>query len=696
MMIRTCLFVAALAFTTLTTAAQKDLAYECEPPILLGHTNGLNHPAAITIEGDYAYIAQEKDNALVIVDLSDPANPAIIAYADDLPVFIDEDTRILVNQSALYIDGSIINIEDKTDPWFMRYGSSASRPIFNGTIFAPTSFQSTLSVTYDASRPYALGLDPLDESVPLQGNPAAMIDGLMVTDQLARWNIDDPLNPVLVEPSSYPTSTQLPHQLRHEPPYIILQTEIKGEPVVHTHNEATDAFTTTELPSLQTNDLTVRADIIYSVSEGLTVSLLADPPMHLATHNNQPALNGARFIRQHNGHFVIVSDFTIAVYDIPTNPVGAARTDLPHAHLELMGDTAILSTGSIDTTVQGASVIDISDPKQPRWIADLPTDEAFGIESIDPFVFVADKSSGLVVFDLTDPANPAFVESYNTSANQSGTPNTRDVYIEGDHAYAVDRNAGLTIYTIADAHDLTPIATLPFGQAAQRVTVQDDLAFVSGLNRLYIVDVSDPFNPEVLSSIDELPNTTQYIHTALKDGHLLYTADSDNGYRIFDISDTTTPVELAHFDADVTTDQGSFEAFVYDLVLDNNRLHVAMSWTGLAVYDNTDPFNPVLLRHAPAALPPLNNVARYRDLEIRDNLLFTAAGDAGMRIYDLTDCAGPCPADLDQDGDLDFFDVSAFLVAFSNSDPLADLQPDGNYNFFDVAQFIALYQNGCP
>lgn len=55
-----------------------------------------------------------------------------------------------------------------------------------------------------------------------------------------------------------------------------------------------------------------------------------------------------------------------------------------------------------------------------------------------------------------------------------------------------------------------------------------------------------------------------------------------------------------------------------------------------------------------------------------------------------------CDADLNGDGLLDFFDVSAFLTAYNSMDPLADFTGDGEYNFFDVSAFLTAYNAGCP
>jgi hypothetical protein len=61
-----------------------------------------------------------------------------------------------------------------------------------------------------------------------------------------------------------------------------------------------------------------------------------------------------------------------------------------------------------------------------------------------------------------------------------------------------------------------------------------------------------------------------------------------------------------------------------------------------------------------------------------------------------TDCVNPCLPDLTGDGMLNFLDVSMFLSAFGNMDPIADFNNDGNFNFLDVSTFLALYGQGCP
>ncbi len=55
-----------------------------------------------------------------------------------------------------------------------------------------------------------------------------------------------------------------------------------------------------------------------------------------------------------------------------------------------------------------------------------------------------------------------------------------------------------------------------------------------------------------------------------------------------------------------------------------------------------------------------------------------------------------CPLDFNNDQQLNFFDVSAYIQFFIDQDPRADLNADGDLDFFDVSRFIEQYLDGCP
>ncbi len=70
--------------------------------------------------------------------------------------------------------------------------------------------------------------------------------------------------------------------------------------------------------------------------------------------------------------------------------------------------------------------------------------------------------------------------------------------------------------------------------------------------------------------------------------------------------------------------------------------------------------------------------------------------DASLGMTIVASGLASCAADVNGDGMLNFFDVSAFLSAFSAMDPAADFTGDGEFNFFDVSDFLAAFAAGCP
>lgn len=103
----------------------------------------------------------------------------------------------------------------------------------------------------------------------------------------------------------------------------------------------------------------------------------------------------------------------------------------------------------------------------------------------------------------------------------------------------------------------------------------------------------------------------------------------------------------------------------------------------------------------------LDGVVDGADLAIAEANLGQAGGWAdgdmnGDGIIDAADIAiitggNDCLADFNNDGNVNFFDVSEFIAAFNAQDPAADVAAPFNvWNFFDVSAFIGAFNQGCP
>ena len=309
----------------------------------------------------------------------------------------------------------------------------------------------------------------------------------------------------------------------------------------------------------------------------------------------------------------------------------------------ISGGTAYLADGA------GFKIIDVRNPMNlivsgshgtPGTAHDIWVDGKVG-DGI--FAYVANGETGLHIFDVTDTSSPQFVGQTSVGL---GT-NVKRVEIAdtafGKVAYIID-GLDFTIVSVADQTQPLPFGSYGMGRLTQDVLIDGDIAYIASSSsfdtgRLDIVDISQPLNPSLISSTD-----TNGLHTGL----------------------------VAY----------------YELNKIGSTLYVTDPVSGITMYDVTDPT-------APKFTGMYNKESGMMSLTIENDIGYMRTQDGLFNLLDMSECT-PCPADLNDDGVLNFFDVSAFLSAFSAGEPLADFTGDGVYNFFDVSAFLGAFSAGCP
>lgn len=131
----------------------------------------------------------------------------------------------------------------------------------------------------------------------------------------------------------------------------------------------------------------------------------------------------------------------------------------------------------------------------------------------------------------------------------------------------------------------------------------------------------------------------------------------------------------------------------FSVSFDPNSTELPVGWGGFGGEDDRD--GPVLPEGATFA-DIVSNVDEivFSTYDPEEFYLF-AFFDVAVDNLSINREAG-CNVDLNNDGVLDFFDVSAFISAYSAQDPVADFNGDLSFDFFDVSAFIGAYNAGCP
>ncbi|MHA2365786.1 MAG: LVIVD repeat-containing protein [Candidatus Hodarchaeales archaeon] len=127
--------------------------------------------------------------------------------------------------------------------------------------------------------------------------------------------------------------------------------------------------------------------------------------------------------------------------------------------------------------------------------------------------------------------------------------------------------------------DLVELGQIVTGGVAYDIQVIDNLAYLAA-GSLFIIDVSDPVNPQVIGSYTDGTGTTEDL-CIIDD--LAFVAGGSDGLEIINISDPSNPVEIGSFN------DGSQ---AHEVSVLGTYAFVADGEDGLEVIDVSDPLNP--------------------------------------------------------------------------------------------------------
>ena len=178
-----------------------------------------------------------------------------------------------------------------------------------------------------------------------------------------------------------------------------------------------------------------------------------------------------------------------------------------------------------------------------------------------------DVAQGFEAFDLSNPASPTPVGSWNDVT-------VHDLYVHSfelcpwagragqpcELAYVFAGFDGMKIVDVTDKSNMTTLSSLTYptlgychqgwlSEDGRHVFFNDELDEYFGnisQTRTYVADVQDPANPTLAATFDH--DGCWIDHNLIAVGQRVYQAHYAAGLRILDVQNPLVPVEVAHFD----------------------------------------------------------------------------------------------------------------------------------------------------
>jgi hypothetical protein len=227
----------------------------------------------------------------------------------------------------------------------------------------------------------------------------------------------------------------------------------------------------------------------------------------------------------------------------------------------------------------GLRIIDVSDPKNPveKGVFYKSFVEKCFVEG--SFAYLATNGSGLIIVDVSNPSSP-----FQVGQDFSVTPIIRSVMVKNDYVYAACYDKDFCIFSTStkSAPYVLSQLFLP-GEKSDAVYTDGNFAYVIDQDSgLFVIDVSNASSPQLRGRFNE-ENYWDYseFDDVVVSGNYAFVSSIQN-LHIIDISDKTKPVQINRWE---------LPAAGRDLFLQNNLLFVAANTDGIIVFNISDPAN---------------------------------------------------------------------------------------------------------
>ncbi len=544
----------------------------------------------VVVEGNYAYVATGI-SGLQVVDISDPQNPRVVSVFDD---FNDAMTRVFLVGDFIYASTyNTVSIFDISRAPNLR----KVRDVWVWSFFGTIDIDGTMML--------AAGEEPWE-----------------LSNRITLFDISVPSNPVLVDTLHLESQT-------------IYDIDIQGNyAFIATDNILTIDLSDAENMSVVGNyqggaaQLIANGDYVYISGGGFFGILSIVDPLNLQLDHRVRQIYGENDMKISGDLLFLSGARHLTCFDLttPANPREISSVRVMTDYGRFFPALPLVITAN---ETDGILVIDYSDTEHPDSIGFFNSvGEVKDVRLIDGIAYICSNKAGFQIVDSSNPLNPEVISSLPLQGY------SKHAEIQNNIAYSASGRNGIYLVDITNPSEASVISNYDPDEAwISNLSVRDDYLFsISGSFRVLnianpdsiyqtgqcgggynsdelecarsdthiyfvthysndnfgIVDISDPYSPQIVFSDSlVLGNDANLSDIVLKDT-IAYISGLFDGLLVMDISDPSSPEQLAQYEYDFTG--------LDRMVIEGDYLIGASRYYGVSIYDISNPVTPRFLR----------------------------------------------------------------------------------------------------
>jgi hypothetical protein len=456
-------------------------------------------------------------------------------------------------------------------------------------------------ITGQALFPYSIQAHPIWEKTVynMTGAPAGLYEGILIAESANSGNMA--VYDIVEIPVKYFELTPNPHKIG----------EFWDSGFFHFYN--IDINDNIAYLSLNQNDL-----YVIDISD-------VNNPCYMAHLNNCYAEtieygDGYIFAHDNNDEIriidVLVPDYPVMLGKITEDNISGFAYD----------DFNVFMGARVfeDTLDYSFSVYDVNDHIRPTHVTSIPfPDSAENICISNNLAVVAAGNSGILILDVSDPANPVLT-------GQCSVGYAEYLDVQDNYAFAYVNDNNLNIVNLDDPANPESISEISISGCGQ-ISVTSDYAFVAeGTYGLEVIDISNPYEP-FSSTLIPPDHMNASVKASQGQDDIIFIAASYDGLTVVDISDISNPVKLSSLRR--FTPYKSAAALYNVYVLENSSEGGCKSDNSLTIINTYDKENLLEMSSLPLEYP--------LDIALKNDFSYIADSTGGLKVIDISNERNP-------------------------------------------------------